>query len=243
MILSSGVGNSLIENDKNEERDEHMKRLIIVGASGFGRELLQWCKDVQKVKKEWEIAGFIDDNLTALDGYECEYKILGTIDEWQPTQDQLFALAIAEPKTKKKVVSKLEAKGAVFTSIIHPDARVGDYSKLGKGLVLYPNARITVNVTIGDYVTVLDNTSIGHDAVIGEYTTFSASCGINGHVQVGKYTYFGCNASTIPSIKIGEECHIGVGSVVVNNIKSGMHVFGNPAKRIALPRTEKKENE
>ena len=44
-----------------------MKQLIIVGASGFGRELLQWCKDVQKVKKEWEIAGFIDDNLQALD--------------------------------------------------------------------------------------------------------------------------------------------------------------------------------
>ena len=177
-----------------------MKQLIIVGASGFGRELLQWCKDVQKVKKEWEIAGFIDDNLQALDDYECDYKIIGTIDGWQPAQDQVFALAIA------------------------------------------PNARITVNVTIGDFVTVLDNTSIGHDANIGDYTTISASCGINGHVQVGRFGYFGCNASTIPSIKIGDECHIGVGSMVVNNIKSGMHVFGNPAKRIALPRINQEES-
>ena len=219
-----------------------MKQLIIVGASGFGRELLQWCKDVQKVKKEWEIAGFIDDNLQALDDYECDYKVIGTIDGWQPAQDQVFALAIADPKTKEKVVSKLESRGAEFISIIHPDARIGDFNKLGKGLVLYPNARITVNVTIGDFVTVLDNTSIGHDANIGDYTTISASCGINGHVQVGRFGYFGCNASTIPSIKIGDECHIGVGSMVVNNIKSGMHVFGNPAKRIALHRVNQEES-
>lgn len=216
-----------------------MKQLIIVGAGGFGRELLQWCKDIQKVEKKWEIAGFIDDDLTALDEYKCDYEVIGTIDSWQPAQDQVFALAVAEPKTKEIITKKIESRGGEFVSIIHPDARVGDFNSLGKGIVLYPNARITVNVTVGDYVTVLDNTSIGHDAYIGDYTTISASCGINGHVRVGKYCYFGCNASTIPSIKIGDECHIGVGSMVVNNIKAGMHVFGNPAKRIALPRVNK----
>ena len=220
----------------NNEGRMRMKHLIIVGAGGFGRELLQWCKDIQKVTKEWDIEGFIDDNIAALDDCECDYKVIGTIDDWKPTKGQVFALAIAEPRTKEKVVMKLEARGAQFVSIIHPDARVGDFNSLGKGLVLYPNARITVNVTIGNFVTILDNTSVGHDANIGDYTTISASCGINGHVQVGKYSYFGCNASTIPNIRIGEECHIGVGSIVVNNIKSGMHVLGNPAKRIALPR-------
>lgn len=220
-----------------------MKQLIIVGAGGFGRELLQWCKDIQQVNKEWDILGFIDDNLSSLDEYECDYKVIGTIKEWQPNDNQVFALAIADPKTKASTIARLEERGANFVSIIHPDARIGNFNTLGKGLVLYPNARITVNVTIGDYVTVLDNTSIGHDAVIGDFTTISASCGINGHVQVGQFSYFGCNASTIPNIKIGENCHIGVGSMVVNNIKSGMHVFGNPAKRIALPRVNKKEGE
>ena len=220
-----------------------MKQSIIVGAGGFGRELLQWCKDVQKVKKEWDIAGFIDDNMAALDGYKCDFKILGQIDYWKPTKNQVFVLAIAEPKIKEQIAVKLEAQGAEFVSIIHPDAQVGDFNRLGKGLVLYPNARITVNATIGDFVTVLDNTSIGHDVNIGDYTTISASCGINGHVQIGRSCYFGCNASTIPGIKIGDECHIGVGSIVVNNIKSGMHVFGNPAKRIALPKTNKSEGE
>lgn len=220
-----------------------MRNLIIVGAGGFGRELLQWCKDIRKIKREWDIMGFIDDNLEALDGYPCDYKVLGRINEWKPTEDQVFALAVADPKTKKNIVRELAKREAKFISVIHPDARVGDFNKLGNGLILYPNARITVNVTIGDFVTILDNTSIGHDAVIGDYTTISASCGINGHVKVGKYSYFGCNASTIPGIQIGDECHIGVGSVVVNHIKPGMHVFGNPAKRIALPRMNRKEGE
>ena len=75
-----------------------MKQLIIVGAGGFGRELLQWCKDVQSVKKEWDIAGFIDDNTKALDGYKCDHKIIGTISEWIPEEDKVFAIAIADPK-------------------------------------------------------------------------------------------------------------------------------------------------
>lgn len=220
-----------------------MKQLIIVGAGGFGRELLQWCKDIQRVKKEWDILGFLDDNPGALDGCACDYAVIGTISEWQPAQDQVFALAIADPKTKEKVAASLEGRGARFVSVIHPDARVGEFNKLGKGLVLYPNARITVNVTIGDFVTVLDNTSIGHDAAVGDYTTISASCGINGHVQIGRRAYFGCGASTIPEVRIGDDCHIGIGSVVVNHIKSGMHVFGNPAKRIALPRINKNEGD
>ncbi len=215
-----------------------MKDLIIVGAGGFGRELLQWCKDIQKIKKEWNILGFIDDNPSALEGYECDYEVVGTIGSWKPAADQVFALAIANPEIKEDVINKLENRGAEFVSIIHPDARVGDFSILGKGIVLYPNARITVNVTIGDFVTILDNTSVGHDAVIGDYTTISASCGINGHVHVGKSSFFGCNASAIPGIQIGKGCHIGIGSVVVNNIKSGLHVFGNPAKKIALPKIQ-----
>ena len=40
-----------------------MNNLIIVGAGGFGRELLQWAKDINKVEKKWIIKGFIDDTL------------------------------------------------------------------------------------------------------------------------------------------------------------------------------------
>jgi hypothetical protein len=70
---------------KIEECIYIMQELIIVGAGGFGRELLQWVKDINKVKQKWIIRGFIDDNLKALDNYECDYNIIGGIEDWQGT--------------------------------------------------------------------------------------------------------------------------------------------------------------
>lgn len=213
-----------------------MKKLVIVGAGGFGRELLQWCKDINAIERKWEITGFIDDNINALEGYSCDIKVVGSIDEWQPKEDEVYALAIANPEIKVHVTQKLEKRGAIFVPVIHPTVHIGDFNRIGRGVVIYPNARVTVNVCIGNFVTILDNTSIGHDALLGDFTTVCASCGINGHVEVGSRTFIGCNASTIPGIKIGQDCQVGVGSVVVSNVRDKMHVFGNPAKRMALPK-------
>ena len=43
-----------------------MNKLIIVGAGGFGREVLQWALQSNDYGKKWEIAGFLDDNLNKL---------------------------------------------------------------------------------------------------------------------------------------------------------------------------------
>ena len=81
-----------------QETTNYMKDLIILGANGFGREVLQWAKDVNKVKPTWHIKGFLDDNLNALDGYKCDYEVLGTIKDWIPSENEEFVFAIASPK-------------------------------------------------------------------------------------------------------------------------------------------------
>ena len=57
-----------------------MKDLIIIGASGFGREVLQIVKDINKAVMTWNIRGFLDDNLNALDDYECDYPFDTIVD-------------------------------------------------------------------------------------------------------------------------------------------------------------------
>ncbi|MCL2338022.1 MAG: sugar O-acyltransferase, partial [Firmicutes bacterium] len=99
-----------------------MRKIIIIGAGGYGRELLQWIKDVNKVSPTWTIAGFIDDNLHALNGINCDYAVIGSISDWQPQADEVFALAIGNPQTKEKIVALMKARGAVFTNVIHPTA-------------------------------------------------------------------------------------------------------------------------
>lgn len=210
-----------------------MRELIIVGAGGFGRELLQWVKDINKVEYKWIIKGFIDDNINALDNYECDYKVIGRIEEWKPKENEVFACAVANPKIKEKVVKKLKLRGANFESIIHPRASLGDFNKIGEGVIMYPGARLTVNINIGDFVTLLSS-GVGHDVIIGDYSTISSYCGINGNVQIGKKVFIGSNVVIVPSRKIGDDVFIGAGSVVISNIKPSIKVLGNPAKKLTI---------
>mgnify|MGYP000912648587 CR=1 FL=1 len=210
-----------------------MKEIIIVGAGGFGRELLQWIKDINEAEEKWIIKGFIDDDLSSLDNYDCDYKVIGRIKDWKPNENEVFACAIANPQTKEKVVNILKARGAEFTQVIHPRANIGEFNQIGEGVVIYPNAGLTVNSKVGDYVTLLSS-RVGHDVYIGNYSTISSNCGINGNVQIGQHVFIGSNVVIVPSRKIGNDAFIAAGSVVMSNIKQKIKVMGNPAKRFSL---------
>ena len=208
------------------------KNLLIIGAGGFGREVLQWVKDINKIKPTWNIIGFIDDNLSALEKIECDYKVVGTIKDWKPKENERFVMAIAHPKTKQEIARNLKNKGAIFTSLIHPTASISDMAQIGEGLVMYPHSLITVNTKIGDFVTILSFNEVGHDAVIGNYCTISSYCDITGGVKLGDRVFLGSHATIIPQRKVGNDVYIGAGSVVISNLKSSIHVFGNPAVKI-----------
>lgn len=208
-----------------------MNELIIVGAGGFGRELLQWIKDINKVKPTWTIKGFIDDNLGSLDGFECDYKVIGTISDWVPLDNEVFALAIANPKTKEKIVKTMKQKGANFVDIIHPTAKISDHAIYGEGLVMYPSSGLSPNCQVGNFVTLLSS-GIPHDAIIGDYTTISSNCGLTRGIVIGKRAFLADHACILPEKKIGDDAYIGMGSVVIKNVKNGQKVFGNPAKVI-----------
>lgn len=208
-----------------------MKDIIIVGAAGFGREVLQWIKDVNKVSPTWNIRGFLDDNLNALDGYECDYPVIGTVRDWMPGENEVFALAIAFPGVKEKVVSVLKSKGAEFATVIHPTSIVGEFCHLGEGIIITPRCKISPNVTVEDFVTIL-GCGVGHDACIGAYSTLSGYCAICGHVSIGKRVFVGTSAAVAPSKKIEDDVFIAMGSMVISNVKTGRKVMGNPARKI-----------
>lgn len=208
-----------------------MKQIIILGANGFGREVLQWVKDINNVEKRWTIKGFLDDNINALDGYECDYNVIGTIKDWNPSGDEEFVLGVSSPAIKEKIVTILKSKGAKFATIVHPTSIIGDFCEIGEGLVVTPRAKISPNVKIGNFVTIL-GCGVGHDAIIGDFSTLCGYCGVNGHVQLGKRVFVGTSAVIAPSKKIGDDAYICMGSMVMSNVKANTKVLGYPAKRI-----------
>ncbi len=208
-----------------------MKDILIVGAGGLGREVLQWVKDINAVAPTWRIKGFLDDNPATLDGVDCDYPVVGTIGEWTPAEDEVFVCAVADCATKEQVVSSLQARGAQFESVIHPTATIGDHNHLGEGFIAFPGSVITVNASIGDFVTLL-NSQLGHEARVGDFSTISSYCDITGGVTLGKRVFLASHVTIVPGRRVGDDAYLGAGSVVFSDVQAKTKVLGNPARRI-----------
>lgn len=206
-----------------------MKDIIIVGAGGFGRDVLYLIKDINKNEKQWNVKGFIDDNTNALDGVKCDYKIIGTIKDWQPSSNEVFAIGIASPKVKEIVVNIMKGKGAKFETIINPKSFISEYVDIGEGCIITA-LNISDNVTIGDFVH-MSSAIIGQDSVIGDYSTITAFVNI-ASATIGKRVFIGSHSVVLNNKKVGDDAIIAVGSIVVNHVKSGAKVIGYPAKRM-----------
>ena len=209
-----------------------MTDLIIVGASGFGRELLYIINELNLIKPTWNVLGFIDDNLNALDNYKIDKKILGTIKDWVPVSYEYYALAIAAPRVKEKIVGRLKEKGARFATILAPTVKIGDRTILGEGVICFGDTGISVDVNVGNFVFFNALCGIGHDVRIGDFCTFGPKVCISGETRIGRCVNVGALASTYPGIKIEDYATVGMNSAAIRKVKTGTTVIGVPAKII-----------
>lgn len=208
-----------------------MKNIIIVGAGGFGREALYFTKAAKEsYGYEWNIKGFIDDNLSSLSGVDCDYPVLGTIKDWVVGPDDLYVLGVASPNAKEKIVQIMEAKGAEFVTVVHPAAQIYEKSKIGKGCVISGRASVGDCAVIGDFVH-LAGCMVGQDAHVGDYSTVTGFANIT-TASLGKKVFVGSHAVVLNGISIGDGAYICAGSVVFSKVKPGMKVIGYPAKRM-----------
>lgn len=210
-----------------------MKKLIIVGAGGFGREVLAYCRDYQLHQKEWEIIGFIDDNRDALDNYNYDLSIIDTIKDYMPKPDDIFVMGIGLPTAHKLMIGEiLLTKGAHFITLIHPAAKVDERASIGIGCVIAPWAGISCETKLGNFVTMNAYASVGHDSTLEDGCTVSSYGSIAGKVKLGRGVAVGLHGCVLPGCEIGDFATVGSGSVVVKNVKPQKTVMGVPAKII-----------
>jgi sugar O-acyltransferase (sialic acid O-acetyltransferase NeuD family) len=210
-----------------------MKRLLIVGAGGFGREVLSFAQRIPPDLAAWKVAGFLDDNAHALLPYSYEHRVLGSIRDYQPASEDVLLLAIGDPKTKLRVASELRERGAKFASFVHPSAVIGNNVVLGEGVVICPHVSIPCDATLGDFVHVNTSSTIAHDTTVGDGCTLSGHCDLTGGARLGRGVFLGSHASVLPSVSVGDFARIGAGSIVLRSVPAGVTVFGVPAKAIS----------
>lgn len=206
-----------------------MKKLYIIGAGGFGREVLQWIKDINKVSPRWEIAGFLDDDPDALEGYPCDARIVGGITDHEIRSDEEFVLCIANPSVKQQIAEDYLRRGAVFPVIIHPTTVLTDYTEYGEGTILWPYAKIAVNSRCGRFCTILSR-DIGHDINIGDYCFIATNTTMLRNITVGDRVFIASNAVIANDVTIGDDAYIGMGSIVMKDVPAKCKTFANPAR-------------
>ena len=206
-----------------------MKKLLIVGAGGFGRELYAWAGQHPDCGRVWSLAGFLDDNQQALAKFG-HFTPVQPITGHKPSDDTIYLAGLGMPALKEKLVAPLIAAGAEFLTFVHPQALIGERVKLGRGVVICPGAILSVDIEVGDFAMVNLNCTIGHDASLGPWTSLSAQCDITGYVRVADRVFMGSRASVIPEKSVGSRAIVGAGAVVVRDVPPDVTVVGVPAR-------------
>jgi len=210
---------------------ESMKKVVVIGAGGFGREVMEIFKDENKINKKWDILGFIDENLE-LHGKQINgFPVVGGLDWLIEHKDEVgCVIAIGDSKTRKSIASKLERNGVTFVNAIHPSVIMSEYVELGKDVIICAGTILTVNIKIGNHVIININSTIGHDAVIEDYCSIMPCVKINGNNHLHEGVYVGTGATFIHKVSVGSWTTIGAGAVVINDIPENVVAVGVPAK-------------
>lgn len=210
---------------------EDTKKICILGAGGFGREVLCCLIDALSgtSSRIEDVACFMvgDDHFK-------EQKIMGIqvipLSQFDPSLYKVV-VAIGDPATRKKVVESLPSQ-TTYTTIVHPSAVISRWVKIGEGSIITAGTILTCNITIGKHAHLNLHSTIGHDCIIGDYFTTAPAANVSGNCHLGDCVYFGTNSSVRQGVKICDNVTIGMGAVVLKDISEAGVYIGNPLKKL-----------
>ena len=214
-----------------------MKNLIIIGAGGMGRTLYCIAKDSVGYKTEFVVKGFIDDNIHQLNSFSGYPPILGTIDDYQIENNDVFVCSVGETATKELLCEKLKKEGAVFQTLIHKTAIVRQNAVIGKGCIICEYAAVGADCQVGEDTLIQPYATIGHDCKVGKYVRIDTRVTLVGGVVVEDRVTIHTSAVLNHHVVVGEGAKVAACSFVIKKVKPGTTVMGNPAKVIKLLET------
>jgi sugar O-acyltransferase (sialic acid O-acetyltransferase NeuD family) len=212
-----------------------LKKVVIIGAGGFGREVLEIFKEQNKIQNQWEILGFLDKNKSLYGNFINNYPVLGDIDWFGKNKDVGCVIAIGDPKIRKRISNSLEEKCVIFYNAIHPSAIISDFVHKGKDVIIGAGSVISVNTEIKDHVVINCHCNLGHDAILENYCSIMTNATISGKNHIEEGVYIGSGATLIEQLTIGKWTIVGAGATVMINVPNNVTVLGMPAKILRKP--------
>lgn len=208
-----------------------MKNLIIIGAGGMGRTIYSNALESVGFGEKFEVKGFIDDNLHALDTYPNYPPVIGTIKGYEPQADDVFVSSIGG-ESRRLCMEEIIGRGGEFMELIHKTARIYTNVKLGKGNFIGAYSVIGNDAVVGDYNMIQSYTVIGHDAKIGSWNRIDTHVTCVGGIVIEDEVTIHTSAIISHNVMVESGAHVGALSFVIRKVKAGTTVMGIPAKRL-----------
>lgn len=211
-----------------------MRKLYIIGAGGFGREVAWLVERINQIKPTWDMCGFLDDNTSIHGMIENNYKVLGNCDYLKEQKETVWCVcAVGSAKVRKKIVEKISAYPNVrFATLVDPDVICSESVEIKEGSIICAGTILTVNIFVGKHVILNLDCTVGHDAILDDYVTVYPSVNISGNVKVGKCVELGTGTQIIQGKQITHNSIVGAGSVVLRDITVDGTYVGSPVRKI-----------
>jgi sugar O-acyltransferase (sialic acid O-acetyltransferase NeuD family) len=204
--------------------------LVIVGAGGHAREVLDVVEAVNAKSPTFEFLAFLDDAMADEPLLRARHaRLLGTSQELAVI-DAEYLIGIGSSEARRMIDQRATAWGRRPAIAIHPAATIGSDVSIGPGAVIAAGSRLTTNIRLGRHVHLNTNSTIGHDCQIGDYATVSPGANVSGRVILQEGVTLGVGSAVIQGITVGHDTVVGAGAVVVRDLPPGIVAVGIPAK-------------
>jgi len=199
-----------------------MKKIIIIGAGGFGKEVAWTIQRINQGAPTFELLGFCDDAAEKQQGLFYGMPLLGSVAEaMQAQRDAGFMCAIGNNRVRETIVERLKAHGCRCETLIDPAAHVAPDVVIGEGCFVGIGSIVSVGAVVGCGVIVNSQSTVGHDVVLGDYAQLCPGVRLSGQCTVGRGVLFGTQSGTVPGRRIGDWATIGAGTVALRHVAAG----------------------
>lgn len=209
-----------------------MRKLYILGAGGFGREVAWLVDRINGTGPVWDLQGFLDDDQKKHGSLEGRYPVVGGSELLTHLCGEAWVVcAVGSAGTRKRIVERVQqCGGARFATLIDPSVLLSPSVTVGEGSVICAGTILTADITVGRHVIINLDCTVGHDARIGDYSTIYPGVHVSGCVTVGEEAELGTGSQIIQGRRIGRETVLGAGAVVVSDLPECCTAVGVPAR-------------
>jgi sugar O-acyltransferase (sialic acid O-acetyltransferase NeuD family) len=204
--------------------------LLIYCAGGFGREVMDIARRLNRAHARWDRIAFLDDECAERDYYGASvFRLEDAIAGFKAGTVEA-AIATGEPFLRKAILEKLDAAGIGLTSLIDDAAVISETAAIGVGAIVFPGCFVSSMAILGRNVAIVAGSTIGHDSVFGDNCVVSGQVNLGGQCRIGSESFIGMGAQVRGGTRIGQGVIVGMGSVVFADIPDEVIALGNPCR-------------